>query len=48
MPAGVPSEANVFEIGLSTVNSRAEPKNHSVSCLIGPPCVASKSPYRLA
>src|SRR5258707_14590079 len=42
-PASVPSDWTVLAMGLLTVNMRSEPKNHSRSLLIGPPCVTSKS-----
>src|SRR5579864_754816 len=44
-PATVPSDTIVLAIGLSTVKSRSDPKNHALSFLIGPPCVKSVSLY---
>src|SRR5215831_3537849 len=41
-PAGT---QNAFATGLLTVKKRVEPKNHSLSFLIGPPIVASRSRY---
>src|SRR5262249_5573664 len=36
---------NALATGLLTVKKRVEPKNHSLSFLIGPPIVASRSRY---
>ena len=43
MPALVPSDRNVLAIGLLTVKRRSDPKNHTLSFAIGPPCVKSVS-----